>query len=320
MSVETTQAESSPAVEADPFNGQAPTLSEFNAYRVSGEVPARFTPAEDAPAEGDEPENEPAAATGDDQELPEGIGNKARKRFETLLAKNKELERKLAAQAKPDEKPAPSAAPQHQQRSILRPEPTLDDKNADGTQKYADLAAFVKDLGKWSAEQTHHELRQRDAQQQQIQQVQEKVERDRKRYGDEFDKVIEPTAAAIMSNTSIPPEVRRMLAGSDVLPDLVYTLGTDPKTMEKLIRVAKTDPQQAMYYIAELSADIRREIAAPAESDAKEPPEPKRTAAPKPPSPVTGPSSRAFDVSDESLSADDWARKRNQQLARRGHP
>ena len=318
----TTQADPSPAVEIDPFNGQTPTLREFNAYRVSGEVPARFAPAEDPdsaladPAEGDEPENEPAAATGDDQELPEGIGNKARKRFEKLLAEKKELERKLAEHAKPDATPASSPAPAVQQSALLRPEPTIDDKNADGTPKYVDLSAFVKDLGRWSAEQTLHEAKQRDSQQQQTQQVQEKVERDRKRYGDEFENVIEPTSAAIMSNASIPMEVKRMLAKSDILPDLVYTLGTDDATMQKLIRVAKSDPQQAMYYIAELSAGIRQELAA--DTDPTPPPEPRKTTAPKPPSPVTGASSRAFDVSDESLSAEDWMRKRNQQLARRG--
>ncbi len=307
-----TQAVSSPAEAVDPFNGQSPTLREFNSYRVSGEVPARFMPEEAAPAaaepaEGEEPETEPEAAPDEDQ-APEGIGNKARKRFEKLLAEKKELERKLAA--KPDAQPAPSAA-----QPLTRPEPTVEDRKPDGTLKYADYADFIKDLGKWSAEQTLHEAQVRQSQQKNFEEVQEKVERDRKRYGEEFGKIIEPTAADIMGNASIPMEVKRMLAKSDILPDLVYTLGTDKNTLQKLVQLAKTDPQSAMYYLAELSADIRQELAKPDETQA---PEPKKTTAPKPPSPVTGASSRAFDVSDESLSADDWVRKRNQQLARRG--
>jgi hypothetical protein len=318
----TTPAESSPVESADPFNGQQPSLREFSAYRVTGEVPERFKPVEEAEstpaAEVEETENAPASALEDDQELPEGIGNKARRRFEKLLAEKKELERKLAERAKPDEKPASSSAPTVQQIAQTRPEPTLNDKNQDGTLKYADYAAFVKDLGRWSAEQGYHELRQREIQQQQAQQVQKKVETDRERYGQEFDSIIEPTAGKIMSDASIPMEVKRMLAASDVLPELVYTIGTDPKTMEKLTRVAKSDPQQAMYYIAELSAGIRQELAADAEKPSKEStPEPKHTSAPKPPVPVSGPSSRAFDVSDTSLSPEDWARKRNAQLARR---
>jgi hypothetical protein len=316
-----TQAASSPAEAVDPFNGQQPSLREFSAYRATGEVPERFKPEAEsapAPAEGEQPENEPASALEDDQELPEGISNKTRRRIEKLLGEKKELERQLAERAKPDAKPDSSPAPTVQQVAPTRPEPTLNDKNQDGTLKYADYAAFVKDLGRWSAEQGYHELRQRELQQQQTQQVQKKVETDRERYGEEFDSIIEPTAGKIMSDASIPMEVKRMLAASDVLPELVYTIGTDPKTMEKLTRVAKSDPQQAMYYIAELSAGIRQELAADAAKPSKEPtPEPKRTSAPKPPTPVSGPSSRAFDVSDTSLSPEEWARKRNAQLARR---
>ena len=45
--------------------------------------------------------------------------------------------------------------------------------------------------------------------------------------------------------------------------------------------------------------------------------EKKTTKAPKPPAPVGGSSSRAFDVSDESTSADEWFRRRNADLKRR---
>jgi len=96
---------------------------------------------------------------------------------------------------------------------------------------------------------------------------------------------------------------------------LIYTIGTDQKTMKELERLSRVNPSQAIRYIATLEAGIRLELAA--EPNAAATPEPKKTAAPKPPSPVNGASSRAFDVSDESLSPDDWARKRNQQLASR---
>ena len=317
-----TQAESSPAVEVDPFNGQTPSLQEYNQYRTSGEVPERFKPAEvadpapaETPAEGDKPENDPEPAPDDDQEPPEGIGNKARKRFEKLLAENKAL--KAAQQAKPDVIPASSAAPQVAQTAPTRPEPTVNDTNADGTLKYADYGAFVKDLGRWSAEQTLHESRQREIQQQQNRQIQENIEEGRKRYGEEWEKVIEPTAGSIMGNKSIPNDVKTMLAQSDVLPELVYTIGTDQKTMQKLESLARTNPLQAIRYIATLEAGIRQELAADEAEPAESAPEPKKTNAPKPPTPVAGPSSRAFDVSDESLSPEDWARKRNADLARR---
>ena len=316
-----TQAASSPVEATDPFNGQSPTLHEFNSYRVTGEVPARFAPAEDAdpepaeetPAEGEEPENAPETAPEDDQEPPEGIGNKARRRFEKLLAENKAL--KAAQQAKPDVTPVPSPAPQAAQVAPTRPEPSVNDTNDDGTLKYADYADYVKALGRWSAEQTLHEAHQLEVQQKQFSKIQENVEDARNRYGAEFDSVIEPTAAAIMGDKTIPMQVKQMLSDSDVLPELIYTIGTDQKTMKELERLSRVNPSQAIRYIATLEAGIRLELAA--EPSVAATTEPKKTNAPKPPTPVSGASSRAFDVSDESLSPDDWARKRNQQLAGR---
>ncbi len=316
-----TQAESSPAVEVDPFNGQTPSLQEYNQYRTSGEVPERFKPAEEAepapaePAEGEEPENETESASENDQEPPEGIGNKSRRRFEKLLAENKAL--KAAQQAKPDVTPVPSAAPQVAQIAPTRPEPTVNDQNVDGTLKYADYSDFIKDLGKWSAEQTLHESRQREVQQQQTRQIQESIERDRTRYGDEYERVLEPTAGTINSSKSLHSAVKEAIGTSDVMADLIYTLGTDQKTMKELEKLSMSNPVQAIKYIGILEAGIRQELAADASEPAEHAPEPKQTKAPKPPVPVAGPSSRAFDVSDESLSAEDWARKRNADLARR---
>lgn len=321
-----TQMASSPTEAADPFDGIAPTLTEFNRYRQSGEVPERVTkqaeaaepaPAEKISVEGEKPEPAPDSTPDDDQEPPEGLGQKARRRFERLVAENKAL-KAAQQQVKPAEQTAPPAAPPAQQIPPTRPEPTLNDKNADGTLKYGDYQSFVKDLGIWSVEQAVHQTRQRDQQEAQTRQIQSKIERDRERYGDEFDKVIEPTAGAINGNASIPMEVKVMMAGSDVLPELLYTIGTDQKTMRQLERLAKENPAQAVRYIATLEVGIREELAADSPDDSTPAPEPKRTSAPKPPVPVSGPSSRAFDVTDTSLSAEEWMRKRNAQLAQRG--
>src|SRR5690348_4374080 len=73
-------AESQTAEAVDPFNGEQPTLAEFNEYRQTGELPARFKPAvtaaEAAPAatsEGEKPESaaESEAATEETQEQQE---------------------------------------------------------------------------------------------------------------------------------------------------------------------------------------------------------------------------------------------------------
>ena len=312
---------SSPTEIADPFNGQSPSLREFNAYRQSGEVPEWFKPAEiaeSAPApqaEGVKPEIKPDPApvnAEEDQEPPQGLGNKARRRFEKLVAENKAL--REAQQAKPDVQPAPSAAPQF---PPTRPEPTRYDTKPDGSPKYESDIEFVKDIGRWSAEQTLYETRQREIQQQATKQIVESIEDARKRYGEEFDDVIEPTAATIMANRDIPVAVKEMMADSDVLPELVYTIGTDDKTLKELERLSRTNPTQAMRYIATLEAGIRQELAADEPENVESAPEPKKTSAPPPPKPVSGPSSRGFDVSDDSLSPEQWMKKRNEQVAQR---
>jgi hypothetical protein len=148
--------------------------------------------------------------------------------------------------------------------------------------------------------------------------VQDNVEAARRRYGEDFDTVIEPTVGEIMGNKDIPMEVKRMMAFSDVLPELVFTIGSDQKTKQELVRLSKSDPLRAMRYIATLEVGIRQELAAPEPEEKEEKaPEPRKTSAPKPPAPVTGAVSRAFDVSDESLLPEDWMRKRNAQVARR---
>lgn len=312
-----TPAASSPVEVVDVFNGQTPTLREFNAYRQSGEVPERFKPAEvaeaataDTPEQTADSENVTDSETEETQEQPHKVSG-AEKRIKQLLAENKAL--KEARQEKPNVVPAPSAVPQF---PPTRPEPVRYDANEDGTLKYESDIDFVKDMGRWSAEQTLHESRQRDIQQQQIKQITESIEDARKRYGDEFDNVIEPTAATIMGNKEIPVAVKQMMADSDVLPELVYTIGTDDKTIKELERLSRTNPTQAMRYIATLEAGIRQELAAD-DSSVVNAPEPKKTSAPPPPKPVTGPSSRGFDVSDDSLSPEEWMRKRNQQVAQR---
>ena len=320
-----TQAASSPVETVDPFNGGTPTLGEFERYRRSGELPERFeavvaepAPAEEVEVQAEEPPAAPESAPENDQEPPEGIGNKARKRFEKLLAEKKDLERRLAEAAKTDVKPAPSTAPQPPQIAPSRPEPTIEDKNEDGTLKYADYADFVKALGRWSAEQTLHEAKQREVQQQKAQRAQEGIEDARARYGEEFDKVLLPTAGFLATSAAIPLNVKEALEDSDVLPELLYTLGTDEKTMKDFERLSRTNPIRAIKYIGDIERGIRQELEADSTPEPIErPPEPRRTSAPKPPSPVTGPTSRSFDVSDDSLSADEWMRKRNAQVGGR---
>jgi hypothetical protein len=97
--------------------------------------------------------------------------------------------------------------------------------------------------------------------------------------------------------------------------DLCYVVGSDPAELKKFISLAGSDPRAAIAKVFEYERGIREELA---QGKTDEPTAPvKKTGAPRPPSPVSGGSSRAFDVSDESQSPEEWARKRTADLKRR---
>jgi hypothetical protein len=84
--------------------------------------------------------------------------------------------------------------------------------------------------------------------------------------------------------------------------DVTYYLLTHPDDTMALSRMNSHEATRALITISHKAA----RPSAPAARTT--------TSAPKPPSPVGGGSSRAFDVGDESLSADAWFHQRNRQL------
>ena len=323
----TTQAASSPAETADVFNGQQPTMEEYSSYRTTGELPARFKPAE--PAANDTPEQTAAAAEVEEpeiapesdpekaQEPPQKSTSPAEKRIKELLAKNKDLERKLAAQPPTDAKPDSSTAtatPQKADPQYTRPKPKPEGMNQDG-KPYATYEDYVEDLANWSGEQKLAQFQRSQAEQQAQKALQTKLDDARARYTD-ADDVIFPTADAI-GKANIPPVVKQVIEDSDVFVDLCYVIGSDSDELKKLVALAQTNPRAAIGRVFEYERGIKEALGKTSASGAA--PEKKQTQAPKPPSPVGGSNGRAFDANDDSLSADEWMRKRNAQLANRGH-
>lgn len=319
MPEETTQAASSPAEVEDVFRGAQPTVGEFSHYRETGEVPARFKPAvtesasddaqeETEEAEAEEPEPEPESAPEETQEPKPK--SKRDKRIQQLLDETNDLKRKLAE--KQDVKSESSTAPAPQ---YTRSKPTADDKKQDGTPKFESYEDFVEDLADWKAEQrwetAKREQMHRDAQTA----LQKQVDEARSRY-DDVDEVIFPAAKTI-NEAKIPQAVKEVFAQSDLFIDLCYVVGSDPDELKKFISLAQTNPRAAIGKVFEYERGIREELSKGSDDKGKKAPE-KKTNAPKPPSPVGGASSRAFDVSDEGLSAEEWMRKRTVDLQKRG--
>lgn len=320
MAEETTQAASSPAEVEDVFRGETPTVSEFSHYRETGEVPARFKPAEESDSatdddqeetdsEDEESESESESETEESQEPPHK-GSGAEKRIKQLLAKTKELEAKLAG--KQDVKTEPSPAPAQQ---YTRPKPTADDKKQDGTPKFESYEDFVEELADWKAEQRLVTARREQEQKEAQKALQTQVDEARSRY-DDVDEVIFPAAKTIQE-AKIPLAVKEVFAGSELFIDLCYVVGSDSDALKDFISLAQANPRAAIGKVFEYERCIREELAKTGDDKGKKAPE-KKTNAPKPPSPVGGASSRAFDVSDESLSAEEWMRKRTADLQKRG--
>lgn len=326
MSEQTVGAASSAAEVEDVFGGQQPTFDEFNSYRQTGELPERFKPADnagsapdDAPEEtveepeGDKPESEPESEPEEDQEPPPK-GSGAEKRIKQLLAEKKELQRKLEAASKTDATPAPSSAKAEPAPQYTRPKPTLEDKDENGNLKYPTYEYFVEDLADWMTQQKFARYKAEQAHQQALSALQAKLDDARSRYEDADDTIL-PTAKTI-NEAHIPEAVKEVFSQSDLFIDLCYVVGSDPDELKKFVTLAQTNPRAAIGKVFEYERGIREELGKTEPSGKA--PEPKKTSAPKPPAPVGGGSSRAFDVSDESLSPEEWARKRNSDLAKKG--
>lgn len=337
MSVQT-QAVSSPAETPDVFKGQQPTLTEYSSYRETGELPERFKPAEKADpdpaatpektvkAEGDEPENALEAAPDDVQEQPQNLSKKAQRRFEKLLADNKELQRKLDAAAKPTQSDSSTAqTPQQPQNfkdwfdgfdadkwveEFSKAHPTLSYERVN-----AAMAVYVSD-----AKDHFRTVEQKNQTQRQA--LESTVDEARKRYED-FDEIKDTFLGKVLSDKGvplIPLPVLGIINDSPVMADVLYTIGSDEGELDKFVKMAQKNPNQAIRYIARVESLIEEEFEkqkGEAPDNRGKAPERQRTSAPPPPSPVGGSSTRAFDVNDESLSTEDWMRKRNAQLSRK---
>jgi len=350
---ETSTAESSAAAEVDVFQGQSYTAAEYNQYRETGEVPARFKPAateesaasQEEPSEGEQPESAGESETPEDQHQ-EPKPQPKKLTAEGRIAQIDATLEKLWAQDEPDvikiaqleatkdkieqraglkrkAEPAPATQPQasaakpQAEPQYTRPKPTAEDKDKDGNPKYATYEAWVEDVAEWKAEQKLAQYQRQQAEQAAINALRTKLDDARTRYED-ADEVIFPAAQTI-HEANIPQAVKQVIADSDVFPDLCYVLGENREELQKFVALAQNNPRVALAKVFEYERGIREALdgTSAANESGNTAPEPKRTQAPKPPSPVGGASSRSFDVNDESLTPEQWAEKRNKQLARK---
>lgn len=291
-------AESSPAV-MDVSRGPLVNLTkeERVEFRTTGELPMPKT-EEAAPSSEPKPEEGKAKPVGDSEPPKEKQESAERKPKPAKTAEDRiaELEatiekiRKGSGLEKPkaESEPAKPETKPVQQQPPTRPKPTADDKKEDGTPQYATYEDFVEDLSDWKAEQREVKTQREQREQAQASSFNSKVAEARARY-ENFDEVVQPTATAINTDADISPVIKQLLIESDVLPDFLFTLGSDPAELAKFVKMAKESPGKAVRYIALTESLIAEELASKNEpAKTEEPPAKPKTQAPRPPSEAGG--------------------------------
>src|SRR6202795_1088447 len=262
----TVAAASSPAAETIelPRSG----TSEYAEWRMTGEIPEKPQPKPAAPATADTDKG-PTSDAGESetprQQEHTSKGKNAESRIKELIAENKRLK---AAQAEAPRSQAQPVQQQPQPQQYTRPKPTAEDKGQDGKPKYTTYEDFVEELADWKAEQRMAAQQWQQASQNQQRELNTKVEDARTRY-ENFDEVLQPTLTAIVSDQSVSPSVKAMLNDSEVLPDLIFTIGSDAKELQAFLKMARNEPGKALRYVAHVESLIQEELAQSSSSAAR---------------------------------------------------
>ena len=246
MSESTAVAESSSAPTVEVVDLPRSGTSDYAEWRVTGDLPEPKPKTEEpAPStKENQAEKGESAPPNKQQEK-----SKTEKRFQKLLEENRRLKAETEAAKSP--KVVEQAKPQG------RTKPTAEDKSQDGKPKYSTYEDFVEDLADWKAEQrlAQHEQERQGRQQQEA--IKSDLEKARSRY-DNLDEVIFPALNKITGDAAVSPVVKAMLNDSEVLPDLLYTIGGEG--LEDFLKMAKSSPGKAIRYLAITENLIREEL------------------------------------------------------------
>lgn len=148
-----------------------------------------------------------------------------------------------------------------------------------------------------------------------------KLEQARKKYADADTKIF-PTLEAI-ATAPIPNAVIAMVNSSEVMVDLLYTLG-EPAKLKEFLHTARTDPGKAIREVVVLENLIREELAKGATKDdvkpevkaEAEPPARPEPRAPEPAKDVAGRGTTPTDELDDAVRNNDYLRAKREQERR----
>lgn len=317
MSEQAAVADPTPAPVMDVSRGPLVDITpeQRTEFRKTGNLPELPKKTEEAATSSEpKPEEGKAKPAGDSEPPKEKQENAERKPKPAKTAEDRiaELEatiekiRKGAGKETPKVESSPTKPAEPQQPPPTRPKPTADDKDSEGKSKYATYEDFVEDLADWKSEQREVKNQREQQERAQANTFNSKVEEARARY-ENFDEVVGPTATALNTDAKINPVVKQMLLDSDVLPDFLFTVGSDPAELARFTKMAQESPGKALRYIALAESLIAEELegkktAKPVE----EPPVKPKTNAPKPPSEAGGRAAAPPDALESAATANDF--------------
>ena len=257
-------------------------------YKATGNLPTPKT--EEAAASSVQGESE----TPKQQVVPKGKPPlTAEERISQLEAQNaknaKIIEdiRKNKGIEKPSKPAEATAAKPEVIASAVRPKPTPDDTNKDGTPKYATHEDYILDLSDWRGEVKDAEKAEQARKQAEESALNDKVEKARSRY-ENLDEVVNPAIDTIVADKGISPVIKQMLYDSDITPDLVYTIASNEKEFQDFLKMARETPGKAIRYVALTESLIAQGFAEEAKPAVEEAPAKPTTKAPKPPAEAGG--------------------------------
>jgi hypothetical protein len=283
--------ESSPATsssQGDNAPVSIPTDGEgYAEWRSTGKLPEPKSPApksvkskteasatsdahKEETSEGDDkPETAPKSEAGKESKQEPSKHKGAEDRIKQLLARVKELEGKQSSQPEKTEKAESSAAKAEEKKAetpkaeTAKPRPKLEDfedwdawqkADADWMQERIDAKAgemTKKALEEWETKQTQRE---------QQKALEAKITSARERYPD-LDEGFIPAVNAIFDDKSIVPVIKAAIQESDVDIDLLYVMGKKTEDLADFVKVAKSNPREALRRVFEVERLVKEELA-----------------------------------------------------------
>jgi len=293
---------------------QQPTMEEYVASRkaTAGQQSAAAALPEKA-----ETAPESAAGTPESESDKKSKGGGFQRRIDKLTKRGTELEESLREEREARQRleaklagrdPAELTKKQQSTELGARPKPKTDDKNPDGTAKYADFEAYEDDLLAWNREKIKAELTadsKKAAEGEQIRQQDQKIienftkkkDAAMEKYADFEEVVLDEDAPEIKPGSVIDGFI---LDPENEGLEVLYYLRKNP---DEVGRISAMSPQKQIRELGKIEEKILED----SKSDSS--PEPKKAALPAPIKPISTSTSKSA-VSPDKMSMEEYAKWR----------